>query len=326
MKKIKYDKKSQSAIINKKLSEKAGINVMYENGIINFAGRYSIVYEIKKENNNIPYIFDLLRFYDIHFKIIKDNENKKTYLEFTSLYNSTEEAEEDLGILEEDLKKHLEEKGFFIKRLTINSRMELIQRMAAAGTNFINTNNYMQEGGWLEDILMEKAEEKNNSLIFGKEKKKYLKLYFLKEPENEDKIIKKIKLLCIYEIFEAVPVSDYEIKLFLNSSYLGLERILSKPEIKASAVLPILEENSKNKNSRSFTLCGLYPVVVFEEQKKSLLEEIEKELSSLKAEVSPKQKKHYQTVMPAGLGPANLTRVCMSVKAGEILQNIIERS
>lgn len=263
MSKVSFNKKTDTLVFDKSLSRLTGMDYIHADGTVCSAGNYSVCYEIKNRSEEVfSKLLSLLRYYCIKFKVIQICEKKENYLILMDRYENLKAAVEDIKMIEEDIEKNIYSA---ISRLNLRERMQLMQSMANFGIKYDIAAEYTKNGDWVSDIIMSGKKEQETAIIYNNVYgKKYYSVsyaadldYNVLDSIDDRKKNGKVK----YIIMDFADISDYGVKVFFDSLYLGKEAYKSGLETKYPALYDVLFNRKKDfEDKRLFTFMGVYLV------------------------------------------------------------------
>lgn len=313
MGKVKYNKKTGQIGFGK-ISAMADMQMITENGLVQNGRRYSLYYRLECKGRGTG-LFGLLRFYDIPFRLLIDMEGHCACLGICEEYDSMAQAENDLGILEEDIIKNLPA-GCAMQRLNMHNRMSLLQKMCAGDSAYINTENFQRNGDWVNDICLKPVSEQTECLVFGSEYKNSYRISAYKKPETlpqSGRLPEDVR----YVLLDYGNISNHAVKLFMEENYLGLNDIERSIEKR-----PVLHEvlfAPEKEDTRLYTLAGVYVVQSSKDSQFAGMQGLE--VNSC----GGMQKGVFRTFLPSGFAGVSQMRVCESSRMRELTDWALEK-
>lgn len=310
MSKIKYSTHREALQFDKKAAVKCGISEITADGRLNYGKKYSIVYELKNVCKDSD-IFQLLRFYDVEFKLLFDLAERKKYLYIISEYDSCEAADEDMKILNEDIMNNLKKMNCYAIKLDLDERMKLIHRLSV-GDGYINVDSYKVKGDWADDIGLKKCLCKNNKLIWNNQGSKREKYVFYWNADADAELPLELPDWTRYIFIDAAPVSDAAMKLFIENNYLALGKSKYTIEHDNPTLYNILF-NDNGEDTKSYVMTGIYIIT----------DELPYDISENWQHADDAALELYKTVMPGGF-ERGWHRVFMCNLVKEYINKMIE--
>ena len=235
--------------------------IMADNGICQFKNNtFDKIYEIKKEDNigMSKELFSLLRKYDINFRLY--NINCKEYLRIFFNTHSIDDVWVECDNIEKIIFKEFKDIGINITSINNSDRLriahEFITEKRPVIENYIDNNQVLN---WKRDLEIDLVVKEHYGLLeCNNNNKKYI-MFFINKFSNKivnfiDELQEKINIKGImYDVF---PVSDKEIKLFIESNYIGYENLLYEMQKQEPALYNVYVGNSETE-SRYFSLFGI---------------------------------------------------------------------
>lgn len=299
MGKIKYNNKAEELNFQKQTSF-VNMQMIKQNGLVQYGKKYSIYYKLQYTEHSTG-LFNLMRFYDLPFRILIDMKDKHAYLGFSEEYDSLKQAEDDLNILEKDFLLNMPS-GYNLTRLSMSERLHLLQQISVGDSSYVNTEIFQKPGEWINDIALKGVVELPEYLKFGSETANYYQISACKRPEML--LSRKLSEEIRYMLLDFSNLSNHAMKLFMENNYLGLDDLERSIE-KNPALYEVLFGKNED-DSRLYTLSGIYII-----HSSCKPEFIKKPFSNFNPCIGM-QKSLFKAFLPSGYMSTDQMHVCES--------------
>lgn len=302
-------------------------NVM-ENGIFIYEDNTSDkVYEVIEESvvdSNLE--FEILRSYDVNFKIHILNNKKYLTLEFSEDKNFID-LDAVITRLETDMFAKLKSSGIVLKTINFEERMEIAHTFFVDGriNGTMNVMNYHDNvESWKEDFELQKTDTSSEKQIV-LENGKIIKMFFIRKlDENINEVLESIKNIPDVNVIkiEAEAIKDQAVGAFFRANYMGYEVEMNKLKKEDPALWNVYAGDALDEDKRQFSSCGAYFILKADEEEKlqkdeKILNEISQKFNCEIEAIYGPEKAFYSGLIPFVKGRFKASRLYRNDKAKE---------